>query len=69
MEFLLGAAAMLLFFVVYELGKRQGKSPKAQPKSTEEEVRQAQKIRNDFQKLMNYDVEQATDRKKVTTFE
>jgi hypothetical protein len=65
MEYFLGAAAMLLFFIVYELGKRQGKSPKAQPKATEEELHQAKKIRNDFQKLMNYDVEQATDRKKV----
>lgn len=68
MEFLLGAAAMLLFFVVYELGKRQGKSPKAQPAATEEELHQAKKIRNDFQKLMNYDVEQATG-KKVTALE
>jgi hypothetical protein len=70
MQFLYGLLTAVVFFIAllsfYYIGLKQGKQQKEQPIADEEEVRKAQKIRSDFQKLMNYDVDQATARKKVT---
>jgi hypothetical protein len=64
MEFLLGAAAMLLFFVVYEMGKRSVKQPAPQPavEVDEEQLEKAKRIQAHFENLMSYDVEQAMKR-------
>lgn len=62
MEFLLGAAAMLLFFVVFELGKRSATKPQPVPKPMEvdeEQLEKAKRIQAHFEALMSYDVEQA----------
>jgi hypothetical protein len=66
-QFFLGAAVMLLFFVAYELGKRQGNKNISPPKEMDKQQRDELKRYNDhFKKLFTYDVEKAIQRKKVT---
>lgn len=69
MQFLFGLLTAVVFFILlgtaYWLGTKQNKRSITQ--SVDEETqRKAKKHREDFMKLMNYDVDKATQRKKVT---
>ncbi|WP_212943145.1 hypothetical protein [Heyndrickxia oleronia] len=67
--FIYGVLTAVAFFCVVILllyiGYRIGKKPKQTVKPDEEELRKAAKLREDFAKLMNYDVSTALQRKKV----
>jgi hypothetical protein len=67
MEYFLGLLTAVVFFVVYELGKRQGGKKKTkQPSVDEVKQRQMEQFNKDFQAVFNYDVDKALQRKKVT---
>ncbi len=69
MLFLYGLLTAVVFFIVvisalyigYKLGHKQGKPVEID----EKQIIKAKKIQEDFQKLMNYDVSKALQRKKV----
>lgn len=69
MLFLYGLLTAVVFFIVvisalyigYKLGHKQGKPVEID----EKQIIKAKKIQEDFQKLMNYDVPTALQRKKV----
>jgi len=75
MEFLLGlltaAVLFLLLFLAYRMGTKQAKTKPPDipvteaPKPSEEEIEKAKKIHEDFQRLMQYDVSKALERKQV----
>lgn len=65
MEYLIGALGTALFFVVFGVGYlvgRRSHKPK-QPSVDEETKRRAEKLRQDFQRMMSYDVDKALGRK------
>jgi hypothetical protein len=67
MEFFLGLLTMAVFFVVYEMGKRQGKQTQVkapQPMEVDEEqLEKAKRIQAHFENLMSYDMDKALERK------
>ncbi len=68
MEYLLGLLTAVVFFIVFFAGRYVGhqsiKRPKP-PDIDEKEKQDAKRFSEDFQKVFNYDVAQATARKKV----
>lgn len=65
MEYLIGALSTAVFFILlfgaFTLGKKQTNHSLPPPK---EELERAEKMRKDFNKLMNYDVTTALSRKR-----
>jgi cbb3-type cytochrome oxidase subunit 3 len=74
MEFILGLLVGVVFFIaligIYYLGFKHGKKGKVQrePELTadEEDQRRAKEHRKAFMSMMNYDVDVALQKKKVT---
>ncbi|PKR86105.1 hypothetical protein [Heyndrickxia camelliae] len=65
MQFLLGLLTPVVFFVVFYMGTKYGKKQGKPVEIDEKQLIKAKKIQEDFQKLMNYDVSKALQRKKV----
>lgn len=65
MQYILGLLTPVVFFVVFYMGMKYGKKQGKPVEIDEEQARKAQRIKEDFQKLMNYDVSTALQRKKV----
>jgi hypothetical protein len=69
MDYILGLLTAVVFFIAligfYTIGYKQG-SKKPAVIADKEEVRKAKEHQENFLKLMNYDVHQATQKKKVT---
>jgi hypothetical protein len=68
MQFILGllsgAVFLSLLILAFYLGQRRHLAPKRE--ANEDEQRRAEKLRKDFQTLMQYDLKTAMQRKKVT---
>jgi hypothetical protein len=65
MEFLLGLLTAVVFFIAFYLGTRYG-SKKPIIATDGEEQRRAKEHREAFMNMMNYDVDIAIQKKKVT---
>jgi hypothetical protein len=69
MDFLYGLLTAVVFFIAllsfYYIGHKQGTKRTAKPPD-DEEVRKAKNLRKGFMNMMEYDVDKALQRKKVT---
>jgi hypothetical protein len=69
MDFIYGLLTAVVFFIAllsfYYIGYRQGTKRTAKPPD-DEEVRKAKNLRKGFMNMMEYDVDKALQRKKVT---
>jgi len=68
MEYLLGLLTAVVFFIVFFAGKHVGQQSIKRPKPPDVDEKEQQEMKSfneDFRKLFNYDVAQATARKKV----
>jgi hypothetical protein len=69
MDYILGLLTAVVFFIAllsfYYLGYKQG-NKKPTVTADKDEVRKAREHQENFLKLMNYDVHQALQKKKVT---
>lgn len=68
MEYLLGLLTAVVFFIVFFAGMYVGSQSIKRPKPpdiNEKEQHEMKTFNEDFRKLFNYDVAQATARKKV----
>jgi hypothetical protein len=69
MDFLYGLLTAVVFFIAllsfYYIGYKQGTKRTAKPPD-DEEVRKAKNLRKGFMNMMEYDVDKALQRKKVT---
>lgn len=69
MLFIYGLLSAVVFFVsvsiTFYIGFRLGSNFKKPQKVDKEQIKQAEKLQKDFQKLFNYDVTTALQRKKV----
>jgi hypothetical protein len=69
MDFLYGLLTAVVFFIsllsFYYIGYKQGGKRTANPPD-DEEVRKAKNLRKGFMNMMEYDVDKALQRKKVT---
>ena len=65
MEYFLGLLTAVVFFIAFYLGTRYG-SKKPIITADEEDKRRIKEHRKGFMNMMNYDVDVATQKKKVT---
>jgi hypothetical protein len=69
MEFLYGLLTAVVFFIAllsfYYIGYKQGNKQTSKPPD-DEDVRKAKNLRKGFMNMMEYDVDKALQRKKVT---
>jgi hypothetical protein len=65
MEFILGLLTAVVFFIAFYLGTRYG-SKKPTITANEEDAQRAREHRKGFMNMMNYDVDTALQKKKVT---
>jgi hypothetical protein len=69
MEFIYGLLTAVVFFIAllsfYYIGYKQGNKQTSKPPD-DEDVRKAKNLRKGFMNMMEYDVDKALQRKKVT---